>query len=128
MLGAAVVAIPLTGTIVASNTHLNAILGIILAFGLFFLLASIIAGIKQMDVTSRFFNEYAQHNANRAKALFGSRNLTLDKALEQADIANIRNKLKGESNMTYSIIQGWCLGLGLLLISGVIIFSIYIHH
>lgn len=123
LLGAAVIAIPLTGTIVTSvgRGHLFTGAGYLLAFALLLILASIVSGIKQLNIASEFFNGYMQYNANRARALLMSRNLTYDAALTKADEANSYKLPESKADSGYLTVQKWSLGAGLLIIIGIIV-------
>lgn len=128
LLGAAVIAIPLTGTIVTGINDLNYNFGIALAIGMACILLSIFAGIQDMTSGSEFFNTYARHNANRAGAIFANHNFALDDALRAADVASPTSDLAAKSNETWSIIQNYFLGTGLFAVSAVIIASVFMPH
>lgn len=124
LLGAAVIAVPLTGAIVTEGTrdgHLFSGIGWPLGIALAFVLISIYAGIKQLEIARNFFNSYTVHNSKRAQALLDSRHKTLDEALLAAQERNNGGYPDSKADTTQLTLQKWTLGIGLLLIAGTIV-------
>ena len=119
------VTIPLVGTFVAINNHLFSGSGYLIAFALLSIIASVLFGLIHLQTEAEFFNKYALNNANRSKSLYGSlkNRLTINEAVDRAD--NVSIKLDQQGNNAYFTIQSIFIGIGLLILSGVIVAQIF---